>query len=136
MIQRPGSLKRRGSAALACVIFALVTASAASAWEGYWGQGQYVDPGSYLGSAYNSGLNLSEAYYSPVGNDVMGVTLCTTGGSCYGPAYGNTGANYVQDFRTISYGASFCGGKYNNLFPVFIDYCHTSNAACTGPYCV
>src|SRR4051794_12282950 len=81
MIQRRGSLARRGVAALASAIVALIAASAASAWEGYWGQGQYVGPGSYLGSAYNSGLNLSEAYYSPLGNDVMGVTLCTTGGS-------------------------------------------------------
>jgi hypothetical protein len=126
-------MKRRFfAAAVAAAVVGLVAAGSAGAWSEDYVSGQYVAPSTYLGSAYNA-LVYNEASYQPVGNDVMGLTYCYTNGSCYSVYYATPGQTLVQDYRTISYGAAFCGGKYNNFYNVWVNYCYT--ATCTSSIC-
>jgi hypothetical protein len=105
--------------------------SVASAWsQDYVQCCVWLTPAEYRGSIFNYGVHFNSALYTfyTGSGDVMGLTLCYSGGAgCYSVVYDNNNDGYVEDNRSISYGAAFCGGAYWNQNSVYVKNCHAEN---------
>lgn len=83
------------------VTAALAFPPIASAWSQYYVQNKDLAPSIYDGSSFNYGVNYNEAYFAPIGDDRMGITLCHPGiAGCYPVGYSGPGVTFFWDQRS------------------------------------
>jgi hypothetical protein len=123
---------RRAWIVAALIALSLAFPSVVMAWAQWYSANTSFAPGGFNYSSWQSSLNFNEVQWEPYctiydPDDClrMQLSLCNTGGTCYG--YVGTESGYAQDLRTIAYGKAKCQAHSANFTGTFVYKCRTSN---------
>jgi hypothetical protein len=120
----------RNAAAFALAVFvALLAASPSFAWHSTYVVNTWLPSGDWRATGFVSNINYNSTSWNNGAGGVlaMKLTLCHPSDSCY--VVSESFSGYLQDFRSISYGAAWCGAESGNPNQTYVYNCYALNPA-------